>query len=271
MILTHRDQAIFQDLQSYGLHSTRNLAQRHFPHVAMTTILRRLRALERSGYITRITGLDGGGNAWCLSKSSASRLAPQACKIHFPRFILDHDLKLVDLRLRLERAGIAHSWRPEHEIRAKVAEKHGLRRIGERTIPDGLMGVETEGLTETIAVELELSIKNQRRYQRIFRDYGSKKNLWGFWYVVQSQSIGRQLMKAAKDSGHLGQSPYFLWSLLADVMADPLNATVHSYRDSYKLHELWKPEKSESPAHTPAQGVSSSGEKAEPKANELTV
>lgn len=271
MILTNRDQAILQDLQSYGLHTTRNLAQRHFPQVAMTTVLRRLRAIERAGYIKRITCLDGGGNAWCLSKTSAARLGPQPCKIHFPRFILDHDLKLADLRLRLEGAGIARSWRPEHEIRARVAEKHGLRKMGERTIPDGLMGVETEGLKETVAVELELSIKNQRRYQRIFRDYGSKNNLWGFWYVVQTPSIARQLMKAAKNSWHLSNSPYFLWSLLADVMADPLNATVHSYTDSYKIHDLWKPEKSTSPAHTPALGMSSFCREGEPKASELTA
>lgn len=256
MILTSRDIAFLKDLQSYGLFTTRRLTEKHFKSIAMTTALRRLRALERGGHIQRITGLETGGNAWALTKASAKTFMPKAAKIHFPRFILDHDLKLVDLRLRLEAAGISHSWRPEHEIRANVATKYGLKNIAERIMPDGLMAVEIDGLREAVAVELELFPKKQRRYRRIFADYGAKKNLWGFWYVVQSATIGKQLMRAARESWHRENRPLFLWSLLNDVLADPLNAPVHTYNNTYFLRELWTPKNTTSPAHTPAHGMS---------------
>lgn len=239
MILTSRDIAILKDLQSYGIFTTRRLTERHFQGVAITTALRRLRALERGGQIQRITGLATGGNAWALTKASAKMFRPKAAKVHFPRFILDHDLKLLDLRLSLEAAGISHSWRPEHEIRANVAAKYGLKNITERVIPDGLMAVEIGGLREAVAVELELWPKNQRRYRRIFADYGAKKNLWGFWYVVQSATIGKQLMRAARESWHRGNRPFFLWSKLDDILADPLSAPVHTYTDSRLLGEFW--------------------------------
>ena len=132
------------------------------------------------------------------------------------------------------------------------------------------MGVEVGGLKESVAVELELSIKNQRRYRRIIRDYGNKKNLWAFWYVVHSQSIARQIAKAAKDSWHRGNQPYFLWSLLNEVMNDPLNATVHSYDSSYRLRELWTPADRNRPAHAPAQGMSTEANSPDANASELS-
>lgn len=174
MILTLRDERILIEIQSYGLLTTRMIAARHFENTAMTTVLRRLRLLEQEGYIHRVVGLEGGQLAWSLTQKSALRFDSKPSKIHFPRFVLDHDLKLVQLRLRLEGANLVHSWRPEHEIRAKVAARFGVRGISHRTIPDGLMGIENKGFKQTLAIEVELSAKNQKRYRSIFWDYGRK-------------------------------------------------------------------------------------------------
>lgn len=57
MTLTPRDRALLLDLSKYALHRTRALRDRHFPGVAMTTVLRRLRILEKETYIQRIEGL----------------------------------------------------------------------------------------------------------------------------------------------------------------------------------------------------------------------
>ena len=82
MILTQRDKDMLLDLHRYGLHTTRSLASRHFPGVALTTVLRRFRILEAHGFIQRIFGLEGGGNAWALTHSGAQVFAPEASKIH---------------------------------------------------------------------------------------------------------------------------------------------------------------------------------------------
>lgn len=267
MFLTIRDQEILEDIRSYGILTTRMIAARHFPGVAMTTVLRRLRMIEATGYVCRITGLEGAQTGWVLTKTSAQKMHPTPSKIHFPRFILDHDLKLTHLRLALEAAGVARSWKPEHEIRAKVAARHGLRKISERVIPDGLIGVEVKGAKESIALELELSCKNQKRYRSIFREYRYKENLWAIWYVVSKATIGRQLAGAAKEARCDTYGPYFLWSVLADVMANPANARVNGFSKPYRVKDIWKP----SPAHTPAQGVSGQMQNSKTKENELSA
>lgn len=239
MNLTERDQSLLLDLKEYALLRTRTVRDRHFSGVAMTTVLRRLRRLEGEGYIQRIEGLPTAQVAWALTDKSAERLLPRASKIHFPRFILDHDLNLTDLRLLLEAHGIARSWKPEHEIRSRVAQTQGLRRTGDRNIPDGLMGVEIRGEPRTVAIEMELTAKSQDRYRRILGDYHSKRSLWGVWYIVHRHTIGRQIDRAAKGSGYFGRQPYILWSMLDEVMRNPLEAAVYGDQRKYLVCDLW--------------------------------
>lgn len=250
MILTLRDQRILTEIQSYGLLTTRMIAARHFKDTAMTTVLRRLRLLEHDGLIQRISGLEGGQLAWSLTQKSALRFNSVPSKIHFPRFVLDHDIKLVELRLQLEGVNLVHSWRPEHEIRAKVASRYGVRGISHRTIPDGLMGIENKGFKQTVAIELELSAKNQKRYRSIFWDYSRKKNLWGVWYVVGRKSIATQILTAAKSANYFRGEPYLFWSILDDVLKDPLNAKIFNGGNSYQICEVLKPVAAHPPAHT---------------------
>jgi len=254
MILTPRDRALLLDLNEYALHRTRTLRERHFPGVAMTTVLRRLRILESEGYIQRIEGLPNAQVAWSLTGKTAELLQPKASKIHFPRFVLDHDLGLADLRLALEGHGIARSWTPEHEIRSRVAKAHGMRRVADRNVPDALMGIQTGGQQHVVAVELELTAKNQRRYRRILDDYGTKQSLWGIWYVVPRRTIAKQVLHAANDIAHA--KPFLMWSILEDVMRSPLESIVHGVKAKYRLRDLW------TPAHTGAQSVSTPNETA---------
>lgn len=237
--LTYRDKMLLEDLQQYALLSTKHLSNRHFPGVQLSTIMRRLRMLEAKDFIQRIPGLEQTGFAWGLSKAGAKFLAPTPAKTHFPRFIQEHDIKLSLLRMKLEEAGIARAWCPEHEIRAKVANRSTEEK--EKTIPDGLMAIETNSFREVLAVELELTHKNQDRYHRIFRDYASKENLWGFWYVVGHTSIGNQLMTAVSTYYRFTNRLNFFWSPLDEVMSDPLKATIHSPTDSCQLNKIFTP------------------------------
>lgn len=265
LALTKRDRGLLEDLRQFGLHSTRHLAARHFPGIQHSTVMRRLRALEAAKHIQRIPDLNGAGNAWALDKAGAKLLVPAAAKINYPRFIQEHDLKLSALRLRLEEAGIAQAWKAEHEIRARVAARCGRDGLKDMNIPDGLMGAEVKGSREAIAIELELTQKNQYRYARIFSDYSSKASIWAFWYVVGSASIAKQLMTADRDTPARKELPYFLWSLLDEVMEDPLNATVNGAQGSFKVKEIWPPA-----AHAPAQGMGTQVEEEEAPARELT-
>lgn len=269
MVLTERDKRLTRTLQCYAILTTRQLATMIFPGIAITTILRRLRALEKGGYIQRIEGLASTERAWGVTERTASTDPGTSAKVHFPRHSLDHDVKLTDLRIRLEGKGIALSWIPEHEIRAKVARAHGLREAKRKVIPDGIACVEVEGVKESVAVELELNFKNSQRYRQIFRDYQTKKNLYAVWYVVGSKGIGRHLEKAYKHCYFSGK-PFLFWSVLEDVMRDPIAATIHCAGDTFPVVKIFA-RKAPPPAHPPAQGVSSSEPKLESEILEPTA
>lgn len=256
MKITERDRQLLHLLQSYALLTTRQLGTQVFPGVAITTVLRRLRALEEGGYIQRIEGLPSTERAWGLTEKSANVDPERPGKIHFPRHSLDHDLQLTDLRLWLEGHGIALSWIPEHDIRVKVARAHGLSEAKRKVVPDGIAGVEVGGVKESIALELELNFKNLRRYREIFWDYQSKKNLYAIWYVVATKGLGRQVEKAYRNCYFSGR-PLLFWSLHEDVMRDPLKATIfHANGEAY-VSQIFAA-KATGPAHPPAQGVSRS-------------
>jgi hypothetical protein len=61
-------------------------------------------------------------------------------KRHWSKNLLEHDHKLISLRLNLEAYGISHSWIPEHLIRTNIFRKNDFKTAKEKLIPDGLMG-----------------------------------------------------------------------------------------------------------------------------------
>ncbi len=258
MVLTKRDLEIFAALQSYAIFTTKQLAVKHFEGARATTVLRRLRKLERAFYIQRVTGLDGGEIAWSLLPKGAELVGGAAYKRHFRRDVLDHDLRLTALRLLLEGHGVAHSWIPEHEIRSRVARKHGLRAMQHRIVPDGLMGIEAVGCKESVAVELEQTFKNKDRYLNTFRQYREKSNLWGIWYFVASPGIGRQVERVWRQANAFGTNIRFFWSVLSEIEAKTLAAAVHGSGGGKEVRALFAL-KGKIDAHPPAQGVSKEG------------
>lgn len=251
-----RDKELFKSLQGFGLLTTKQIASNFFPGIAHTTVLRRLRKLEDSSYIRRIEGLSNYERAWALTQPGADLVCVPSPKSYFRKDQLEHDLKLSELRLTLESIGIAQSWVPEHEIRAKVCASNGSSRGQYMLIPDGIVGVEHNGTKESLALELELNYKSSKRYERIFSSYARKQSLLGVWYFVADKGLGKSISKAANKyfSGNIKTK--FFWSLIDEVIQDPHNAIVHYKNDQLKLKALFKATESKKPAHLLAQGVS---------------
>ncbi|RYZ92297.1 MAG: hypothetical protein EOP06_04655 [Proteobacteria bacterium] len=254
--LTNRDLHLMRTISSYGILTTKQLVEKIFRGVASTTVLRRLRALEAAGYIQRIVGLDSFERCWFLTEKSKSKFGFAACKLHFPKAIIDHDVKLSTLRLKLEEHEISESWIPEHEIRSKVARTHGLREASRKVIPDAIMGVDYLDFKRSVAIEVELSIKNQKRYQEIFWDYEQKQTLMAVWYLVPNQSFVRQLLKARRNAHIMSRGPDLLFSEIDDVLTNGGKALVSDGRLSAEIERLWKPKTTIVPAHPGAQQVS---------------
>lgn len=259
IIVTKRDLSIFRFLHSYGLLKTSDIARRFFPGIAPTTMLRRLRKLEGEGLLARLHGLPGGELAWRLTQKAGTLVAHTPPRRYFPKQSLEHDLQLVDLRLALERVGIAQSWTAEHELRRQAAAEE--RRIESifRNVPDGWMTTNFQNEKANVAIELELTWKNQDRYRRIFANYRYHRKLVAVWYFVSTKRQGEKLNELWRKTG--GASVYFIWSLASEAIADPLNMVVRSLDRTYQIKNLFHPLKpvlaAPEPAQAGAQGVSS--------------
>lgn len=252
MLLTKRDLDIFKLISKTTILTTAQIHREIFPGVATTTVLRRLRKLERQKFIDRIEGLPNHELAWALAPKGAGAIGCADFKRRFHRLALVHDVKLAGLRLALEGHGIARSWIPEHEIRFAMARKHGVKRMKSQSVPDGIMGVSYKGVMESVAIELELHYKNKDRYRDTFQSYQWKKNIKAVWYLVPSESLGRHMERLwRKYVGQVG--PWLLWSLVDDVLANPGIAATHYFDKSFELGCLFEPR---APAHTGGSGVS---------------
>lgn len=270
MNLTNRDLEIFKLMTKTTILTTAQLKKYVFQGVAVTTILRRLRKLEKEKFIERTEGLPNHELAWHLTLKGADAVGYVNPKRYFHRLSLVHDVKLTGLRLTLESSRIAHSWLPEHEIRSAMARKHGVKRMQSQSVPDGIMGIKYNSVMESVLVELELHYKNKSRYQNIFQSYQWKKNVKAIWYLVPSESLGRHLEKLwLKYVGKVG--PWFLWSLVDDVLENHGQATLHYFDKSFEIGKLFEPREEQSlPAHTSGSGVSNQAKYFSPEKINLT-
>lgn len=251
-MITQRDRDLFKKLSSYGMLTSKLVRDIVFNSIATTTVLRRLRLLEDSFYVKRILGLESQDVLWTLTEKGAAEVGLELFKRNWSKNMLEHDFKLLNLRLTLERRGLAHSWKPEHEIRAMIFKASGFRAAKEKVIPDGLMGIETNGQKLSVAIELELTMKNSLRYDQTFRNYGNKNNLHAIWYVAPNLGTINQIYRRWKKVQGLWNVPTLYLSLLDEVMANPLETRLigdHCHR----IKDLWT-------AHPSAQRVSSSNE-----------
>ncbi len=271
MVLTQRDKKLLSDLTRYALMTTKQIQRTVFNSIAVTTVLRRLRVLERKGYIQRVEGLANAEKAWTVTLKGCEGTADRIPKRHFNRSTLPHDVKLTDLRLALEGHGLAHSWIAEHEIRSQMARSHGLSRMQGRNVPDGLMGIEYQSVKHSIAIELELHFKNQGRYKNIFENYRYKKNLWGIWYLVERKSLGKHLDKVWRKLYGETQSPLFMWSLVDEVILNPLEAPIYYYDKSFQAKGFWTMKAVTESAQETAHSVSKMEDEIIKNESELTI
>lgn len=266
MKLTQRDLEIFKLMATMAILTTAQLQRTVFSDIATTTVLRRLRKLEKEKYVRRIEGLPNYEVAWALTQKGADVVGYGNPKRNFHRLSLVHDVKLANLRLTLEGHGIARSWIPEHEIRSAMARKHGLRKMKTETVPDGIMSLSYKGVMESAAVELELHYKNQDRYKQIFQSYRWKENIKAVWYFVPSKSLGKYLEKLWMKAG-IRSTPWLFWSEVDDVLVNGGKATIHYFNDRFEIRKLFD---AKSPAHPDGSGVSNLDEEKTEKQIDLS-
>lgn len=257
MQITNRDLELLRQLSKYGMLSTGQIAKMTFQQIALTTVLRRLRLLEEHKLIQRVATLPTHEVLWSLTDRGAEAADVSVPKRNWSKNMLDHDYKLLSLRLLLEGNGVARSWTPEHEIRSMAFRKYGLRGMKDRVIPDALMGVSVKGKMESVALELELTLKNSTKLKKVIRHYRDSDGLYGVWYIVPRKSIKDQIHKVWNECRILTKGTRIFYPYFDEVMATPATASLASIEPMRKIAEVFTP----LPAQVSAQHLSTLDEK----------
>lgn len=237
--LTDRDFKLFKFLASTGFLGSSHIQEKFFAGAARTTVLRRLRMLESKSYIKRVLGLESQEILWMLTSKGAREVGVTVPKTHWSKNMLEHDYQLVDLRMSLEASGIVHSWMPEHQIRSELFKKHGPKDFQERVVPDGLIGIQVNGKNESVALELELTLKNQTRIRKTLKRYLSKGGVYALWYVAPKMSILNSVWKHWQLNGGLQNKVKLHCSLLDEVLDSPLKARLLGTKPVLTVGQSW--------------------------------
>jgi len=239
MKLTKRDVRLLKLLSAYGMLSTNQIEQNVFGSIATTTVLRRLRMLEKGRLLKRIVGLESHELLWMLTSEGGRTAKVSVPKTKWSKNMLVHDHQLIALRIALELAGVARSWTPEHKIRSFIFQKHGLTGMKDRIVPDAFMAIEVEGLKTSVAIELELTMKNKTKLQKTLKRYIEKGRFHALWYVAPRKSILDSVWRQWLAVGGQRSSIKFYASLLPEVMQDPLKARLMGSKPHRIIGETW--------------------------------
>ena len=230
---------MLETLGGYGVLSTEQVAKMFFPGIALTTVRRRLRAIEEAKLIYRVHGLDSGGVAWALTKPTADRIGCSYPIRQFNRNSLNHDVTLSEVRSVLESLSVVENWVPEHALKSQAAVNQIRSSTEKPFVPDAIFSVRQKGQARVVALELELSGKNRKRYENILSRYLWKKSLWALWYLVSNEALGRSLERVWKEINYGKRNDLLMWSVLPNFLKDPLNCCLQGEYFSYPLKELF--------------------------------
>ena len=250
MKLTKRDNELLTGLSQYGMFSTKQIIELYFPDVNSSTVLRRLRAIEKENYLRRVGKLETNEFLWGVTSKGGEHTGIDHFKTQWSKSMLEHDHKLLSLRLILERLGIVNLWIAEHQLRSMIFKKYGLWDAKNKLIPDGLMEASIKNYSETVAIELELNLKSKERYQKIIYGYQAKEDLHAVWYVVTSQAI-LTCLKDYWKSSRSGSKLKVYFSFFEDIKNLGVDAKMFGLDSAYLIKNYF-----DLPAHLGAQEVS---------------
>ena len=238
MNCTPRDRLLIQKLGTHHLFSTTQIGKLFFPEVALTTVRRRLRHLEKKGFLYRVNGLNGGGVAWTLTKKTSQAIGVDIPFRSFNRNTIHHDVMVSEVRLALENVGLGENWVPEHVLKSRSAKAldHEQKSV---QIPDAMFTMKRGGQSSVMALEVELNGKDRFRYWNILSNYAKKRKLYAVWYILENPNIAKALEEAWRDTKKKHETGLvLLWSNLEEIINDPLNTRLHSGIQSILLREF---------------------------------
>ena len=254
VVLTNRDYGVMKAVATNRFVSAKQLAHLWSDNPKNHNHYIRLRKLMRAGILELLIGDAGNRLGYRLTRKGinllpdeADRAKALAYRSFSYRTSFDHDRLLQELQSVFEQSPLISRYMPEHEIRQRLSEKYGKkeRKDGGYKVPDGLFELKTPRGIKRVAVELELTVKSEPRYRKIFRELLTSSDFEIVLFITASDKMTEALRSIivevkADDSVVQGwptkRGMYF--ATLETVLLEKLNAVFSGDGDPFSLASL---------------------------------
>ena len=141
---------------------------------------------------------------------------------------IEHDEYVAKIVLELGRNPKVLGYRLEAEMKREDWMASQLRQTAEKTkFPDGIL--EVSGPTDTIriAIEVETSCKDKKRYRQILKSYAARRDLSRVLFLARSQYIFDSLKTAMQETYYPDSERPIGFCDLDAWLRNPLNACIY--------------------------------------------
>ncbi len=172
--------------------------------------LRRLRKLQRAGFVAPFTGDLGVHLGYCLTRRGREFLGQCGDVVdeggvprrHY-KTTYEHDLLLTRIRETFEASPLVFDFVPEHELRRAAAKNLPRRSHREKAIEvaDAEFTVKTQRGEYKILLELELTRKADQRYEKKFRRLVTRRDVSVALFIVRGSPLLAKLTAVLREAG----------------------------------------------------------------------
>lgn len=254
VVLTNRDYGVMKAVATNRFVSAKQLAHLWSDDPKNHNHYIRLRKLMRAGILELLIGDAGNRLGYRLTRKGinllpdeADRAKALAYRSFSYRTSFDHDRLLQEVQSVFEQSPLVSRYMPEHEIRQRLSEKYGKkeRKDAGYKVPDGLFELKTSRGIKRVAVELELTVKSEPRYRKIFRELLTSSDFEIVLFITASEKMTEALRSIiaevkADDPIVKGwptkRGMYF--ATLENVLLEKLNAVFSGDGDPFSLASL---------------------------------
>lgn len=123
---------------------------------------------------------------------------------------INHDVHLYDGLLTMERDKFVSSWETEAQIKSRLGQVFYHNGYSGVTVkfPDAIIDLPNGKLPW--AVEMEMTLKNKRRYERTMDAYNSRRDLAGVLFICRQKSMMDALSRAKRAVYYTGSEILFM-------------------------------------------------------------
>lgn len=152
---------------------------------------------------------------------------------------IGHDDILAQILIRLLRAEVIHDFTCEAEQKRRhVDRRRWSERLEKIKFPDAILRLGSRDRAMSVALEVELTAKCQKRYRKIFDTYQDRKEIEAVVFVIQSTGIFNSLNKALKDSHYPNWEKPVGFGRVDEWIKDPGNAPIRFPNQTTSIIDL---------------------------------